>query len=664
MQTKRYQSYIRHSFETFAFLHVVLIALVCFCFFIFAFYKNTVLQSRRSAARVLSAAEHAEKSCAAVLERLGEERAFRAALGLPETERRSRPGAKEAETSATELASSPPSLSSPAARPASEAAPPREPASAGKDAERVVYACLYRALEGAPAGSALSILDGEGKLRETTLYGKEAEAFGDSELASRLRREIQTARAEGERRPSSPAEREKPGADRSRLRVLFFRLCDLRFGEYWQASLLPLSPDCLILLLTRPTFWSELPLSERSGQVILCDAFQNILYSNFDPRSEIGSDDLDKYPHNKWEARPLFGNFVRIRDEVYYASRARRGDYDVIALSSMAVTLDFLRVGGLLSFFLLPLLWIFSLRFAKRRAAVLQEPFRQLLEAAELWKKGEKEGASSGAEFEEFQEIAATYTRLLNELEASTRKNLRLAARERDLEIRQLKSQFNPHFLFNVMDAIRYQISFDPKAASEMLVRLAGLLRYSIHCGQSCVDLRTDLARLEDYLLLQQLRYGRRLRYSLEFPEEVLSLRIPKLLLQPLIENSLLHGMNHGGDLFLVLRGERSGERLLLTAEDNGAGLAAEALAELRERLRQAAEEDRGAEEQGHLGLIYVQQMIRLLFGEEYGMDIASGEAKGFRVCLTLPAEEGAQKNESETDEKGAADVSGGFSRR
>ena len=203
------------------------------------------------------------------------------------------------------------------------------------------------------------------------------------------------------------------------------------------------------------------------------------------------------------------------------------------------------------------------------------------------------------------------------------------------MEIKHLESQFNPHFVFNVMETIRFQMEQDPKEASRMLRSFASLMRYSIHYGDTKVPLETDVEYVNDYLLLQKARYNNCLHYEFHIPEELLDCRVPKLLLQPVIENSIKHGYQAGKILHISIRAEASGENLRFTVEDDGRGMEPERLEAVRNCLNREPE----AVLAEHVGLYNIQKVVRLAYGPDYGLEIQCRLDAGTAVILRIPYE-------------------------
>ena len=229
--------------------------------------------------------------------------------------------------------------------------------------------------------------------------------------------------------------------------------------------------------------------------------------------------------------------------------------------------------------------------------------------------------------FEEFNKLLSSFEMVLAEKEALIKNNSELSERKRIMEIKQLEEQFNPHFLFNILETLKYQIMIDKDKAVEMVLAFAGLMRYSIYYGSTVVPLGTDIEYINDYLMLQKLRYNRRLTYSIDIPDELQECLIPKLLLQPIVENSLAHGLVDV--IHITIRAECRADMLIISVEDNGKGIDSQNLQLLRESL----EKDSIYKE--HIGLYNSHRVIKLLYGNRYGLEINS--CHGTLITVRLP---------------------------
>ena len=205
----------------------------------------------------------------------------------------------------------------------------------------------------------------------------------------------------------------------------------------------------------------------------------------------------------------------------------------------------------------------------------------------------------------------------------------------RDLEVKNLEEQFNPHFVFNVMESVRFQIDEDPKKAQNMLLAFSTLMRYSINHGHSKVRLETDIDYLNDFLMLQKIRYNNLLTYDFHIPDELLDCMVPKLLLQPIIENCIRHGFVQGRELHIDIDAKQEGNNIIFNIKDNGKGITEERLKQIRESF----EEEVSDETVKHVGLYNVEKVLSMLYGEQYGLTINSKIDEGTNVLLNIPYE-------------------------
>lgn len=198
-------------------------------------------------------------------------------------------------------------------------------------------------------------------------------------------------------------------------------------------------------------------------------------------------------------------------------------------------------------------------------------------------------------------------------------------------ELRELESQFNPHFLFNTLENIKFMVRLDPGAATEMIMALSTLLRYSITSSGQQVELQEDIKYLESYIKIQQYRFGSRLEFNANIEQTARSAAIPKLLFQPLLENAIKYGEDECGKLKISFQVGISDGQLHVLVKDAGRGIEDEKLAQLR-KLLESSENDTG-----HWGLFNVQRRLQLIYGTDYGLTISCPHDGGTEIRLSLP---------------------------
>src|SRR5215471_3401195 len=208
----------------------------------------------------------------------------------------------------------------------------------------------------------------------------------------------------------------------------------------------------------------------------------------------------------------------------------------------------------------------------------------------------------------------------------NTRNEKKLEEQERllvEARLAALTSQINPHFLFNTLNSVGSLIRTDPNQARVMVVRLSKVLRRLLRKHENFTSLREELSFIEDYLAIETVRFGEKLRFEREVADDTLDMLVPSMLLQPLVENSIKHGLSkkvEGGTI--RIRAYRTESRLHLLVEDDGVGIPEEELATLL---------DRG------IGVNNVHERLKVLFGSEYRMWVESQPGKGARIEIEVP---------------------------
>jgi two-component system sensor histidine kinase YesM len=208
----------------------------------------------------------------------------------------------------------------------------------------------------------------------------------------------------------------------------------------------------------------------------------------------------------------------------------------------------------------------------------------------------------------------------------------------KEAEIKALQSQINPHFLYNTLGVIdSLALMHEDDRISLISRALAKMFRYNISADRMST-LQTELQQLELYLYIQQQRYGDRFRYAVEEDPRASGARVPKLLFQPLVENCFVHAFDRmSADCLLRIRVQWfSGERITVTVWNNGPAIPQDRLAELQAMLAQGLPQRNEPPSRASIGLINVQHRIRLLYGDEYGLEIQSGPEQGTAVKVHL----------------------------
>lgn len=204
-------------------------------------------------------------------------------------------------------------------------------------------------------------------------------------------------------------------------------------------------------------------------------------------------------------------------------------------------------------------------------------------------------------------------------------------------ELRSLQNQINAHFIYNVLESIKMMAEIDEKyEISDAITSLGKLMRYSIKQGFGNVHLKDELEYIKNYVLLINLRYDFEVILSLNVPEDLLSQEIPKMSLQPIVENAILHGIEPvAADTTIYIKSWEDEGRFCIEITDSGNGMDEDELQNLLKRIHGEIEESGG---RGNgIGLKNVEDRIKLSFGSEYGLNVYSKPHKYTKVSIVLP---------------------------
>lgn len=231
---------------------------------------------------------------------------------------------------------------------------------------------------------------------------------------------------------------------------------------------------------------------------------------------------------------------------------------------------------------------------------------------------------------DEFGEIAQRINHLLCVIKELNEKSLALERSRNDMEKAQIKSRLHPHFLYNTLESIHFSILLQKSdEASEMLLKLTELLRYSIDNTSSRLTLEEDMDHIKEYLDIMRFRHGDTFTYRFDIAEDTKGFLIPPLFIQPLVENSLKYGFLERGSLSVRVKTWQYGGYVYIRVSDNGTGLKPQQLEQLRRLLTEK-------QERGHFGLSLVADSVKLQYGPESTLTLDSVYGSGFTVELKL----------------------------
>ncbi|MBO7612262.1 MAG: sensor histidine kinase, partial [Treponema sp.] len=310
---------------------------------------------------------------------------------------------------------------------------------------------------------------------------------------------------------------------------------------------------------------------------------------------------------------------------------------DLESATNFIVLLCVLLMAGC-SILSLSLLQIFT-RYMAKRVSYLQMQINRIVQ--NNFELGPR--LSGSDEFAEiYDALMATSNNiktLIDEVYRHKIQREQLLARQNDIRFKMLSNQINPHFLFNSLETIRMQaIEDDNKEVAKTIKLLAKILRHNLSVSNNPVSLKAEIEAVDNYLAIQHLRFADRVKYSIDIHTDISDAVILPLLIQPLVENSFSHGLQDrkiGGLIEISIDTCKDGKVFQISIKDNGCGITKEELAKLKSRLATGTVENFSSS----IGMVNVNQRIKLFYGQDYGLEIESEIEKGTLVTIKIPAE-------------------------
>lgn len=229
--------------------------------------------------------------------------------------------------------------------------------------------------------------------------------------------------------------------------------------------------------------------------------------------------------------------------------------------------------------------------------------------------------------------ISLHLNKMLDNLQSILHENYIIQLREKEAQIQTLKSQINPHFLYNTLDTINWMVVACDSRVNEMVTSLSGILRYSISHPIDIVALKEEIYQLNHYLNIQKIRYEDQIEFITDIDPDTEMIKIHKLLIQPLVKNAIQHGMkNKEQEGIIRISSYLRNSKLIVEVFDNGEGFP-EAI---QRQVLSVSSSLRLEDGISHIGLNNVHQRLRYYYGEQYGLEIDSSDRQFTKVRLVL----------------------------
>ncbi len=235
---------------------------------------------------------------------------------------------------------------------------------------------------------------------------------------------------------------------------------------------------------------------------------------------------------------------------------------------------------------------------------------------------------------DEIGQLYGSYNRMLDRIQQLLDEKLQIGLRLKSAELKALQAQINPHFLYNTLDMVNWlAYGGQMEEIHESVIALSKYYRLVLNKGQDTLTLREELQHVMYYVKIQNIRFAGKIRYVEHVDPQLQQLEVPKIILQPLVENAILHGIRETSEKSGTVRvtGFRSGEDIFLKVTDDGVGMDEETLKHIMDKGR--------TNSHGGYGVRNVDARLRLTFGEEYGLQYTCIEGKGVCVTIRLPGD-------------------------
>lgn len=306
----------------------------------------------------------------------------------------------------------------------------------------------------------------------------------------------------------------------------------------------------------------------------------------------------------------------------------------VAVTSNVGITLDSLKTKIFFVFIIIFILFIVAL-INSYISSRITEPIKELEKSVNEIEEGNLDTDVYIDGSYEIQHLGNSISSMADRIKSLMNDIVIEHEAKRRSEFDTLQSQINPHFLYNTLDIIVWMIENErPAQAVQVVTALARFFRISLSKGKNIITVYDEIEHVRNYLMIQHMRFKNKFMYEINVEEDIQELASLKLMLQPLVENAIYHGMEFmDGDGLIRIKAWREGESLFFSIEDNGLGMRKDMVDSI------LYNENRVPSKKGSgIGVRNVNERIKLYFGDEYGLSIDSEPDEGTRITLRLPA--------------------------
>ena len=374
------------------------------------------------------------------------------------------------------------------------------------------------------------------------------------------------------------------------------------------------------------------------GYVFIVDQDGNIVYHPQQQQlyNELQTENIDAVMNAKTDTVTVGKGE---HEKIYTISRSEKTGWTVVGCMNVAELLKGSRQAQRVYVVCAAGLIALALILSRLLARNITYPIQRLRDSMKKVQTGEFPAIDLEVSSEnEIGSLTKSFNVMTHRIQELMAQNIHEQEQKRKSELKALQSQINPHFLYNTLDSIIWMA--EGKKNEEvvlMTASLARLLRQSISNEDELVSIGQEAEYARSYLTIQKMRYKDKLEFQIDISPAIFGVKIIKLVLQPIIENAIYHGLKYKDSKgFLIVRGYQEGEKAVLEVEDNGVGMDEETLSHIFEKHKVNYHSN-------GVGVYNVQKRLKLYYGEEYGIVYKSRKNEGTRAVITIPVETGGK---------------------
>jgi two-component system sensor histidine kinase YesM len=284
---------------------------------------------------------------------------------------------------------------------------------------------------------------------------------------------------------------------------------------------------------------------------------------------------------------------------------------------------------GALLFGLLPLFMLAT--------TIISKPLNRLYKSMMKFKNGDFEQRIEVTNYDEIGEVTQCFNEMVTEIKELIDTNYVMVLRERQSELDALQAQINPHFLYNALDSLYWQaLNTGSEKLAEDIYSLSQLFRLVLSQGQSMIPIAKEKDLIYHYLQIQKMRFEKKLNFTIDMDEAILEYKIPKLIMQPFVENAIVHGLEHTGAQGLIeIKGHQKDGYIILEVKDNGIGMTQE---QLKEVFEKEENKEYSSQRIGRYAIKNIKERLNLKYHDNFELKIQSKVGVGTTVTMILPA--------------------------